>query len=159
MRFSDCNKELGFLNLDKKEKIITPYSYKMFCDGGSRNEGAAIGIIMYDKNDNIFLSHYEYIGITTCNVAEYLALYTGIKLLKEKRIKEVNIFMDSELVVKQMNKKWKCHNEHIARINRMSLSLLNEMKWTISWIPREKNKEADSLVNLAFKERNQYENN
>ena len=157
MKFSDMNKELGFLNLNKKEKGIIPYSYKMFCDGGSRNEGAAIGIIVYDKDDNISLSHYEFIGIGTCNIAEYISLYTGIKLLKEKSIKDVNIFMDSELVVKQMNKKWKCHNENIAKLNKMTLSLLNGIKWTISWIPREKNKEADILVNLAFKERNQHE--
>jgi len=159
MKFSDMNKDFEFLDLNKKKKEIIPYSYKMFCDGGSRNEGAAIGIIVYDKDDNISLSHYEFIGTGTCNVAEYISLYTGIKLLKEKSIKDVNIFMDSELVVKQMNKVWKCHSDHIVRMNKMTLSLLNGMKWTISWIPREKNKEADSLVNLAFKERKQYENN
>lgn len=155
MKFSDVNKEFGFLGLKKKKIVQTPYSYKMFCDGGSRNEnGAAIGIVVYDQFDNKILSHYEHIGIGTCNVAEYIALYTGIKLLQENRIKEVNIYMDSELIVKQMNKSWKCHNENMIKLHNMALSLLKDMKWNISWIPREKNKEADLLVNLAFRERN-----
>jgi len=162
MKFSDKHKELDFLNLNKKnEKKITPYSCKMFCDAGSRNNNneAAIGVIVYDKNDNIEFTHSEYIGSATCNVAEYVALYTGIKLLQERNIKEVNIYMDSDLVVHQVNGNWKCINPNMVKLCSKVKSLLNNMKWNLTWIPREQNKEADILVNLAFRERNLYESN
>jgi len=155
MKFSYMNKDFEFLNLNhSKRKIITPYRHKMFCDGGSRNGlNAAIGIIVYDKEDNIVLSHAECIGTGSCNVAEYIALYTGLMLLKEHNIKEVNIYMDSDLIVQQVNELWKCKHPNMIQLCSKVKSLLKHFKWTLSWIPREKNKEADNLVNQAFREK------
>jgi ribonuclease HI len=155
MKFSDLDKEFEFLDLNhKKKKIVTPYKNKMFCDGGSRNgRDAAIGIIVYDDKDNIVVSHREWIGTASCNVAEYIALYTGLMLLKEQGIKEVNIYMDSDLVVQQVNGSWKCKHEHMIKLCSKVKSLLTGFKWTLSWISRSKNQEADRLVNQAFKDK------
>ena len=155
MKFSDIKKDFEFLDLrNKKKKPITPYKYKMFCDGGSRDgRNAAIGIIVYSKNDSIIISHSEYIGKSSCNVAEYIALYTGLKLLQEQEIKEINIYMDSALVVHQVNELWKCKHPNMLLLCSKTKHLLKKFKWTLSWIPREKNKQADNLVNQAFNER------
>lgn len=155
MKFSDMKKDFEFLDLkNKKRYSIVPYKYKMFCDGGSRNgRNAAIGIIVYNKDNNIVLSHGEYIGNGSCNVAEYIALYTGLMLLKEQNIKEVNIYMDSDLVVHQVNGLWKCKHPNMIQLCDKTKHLLKHFKWTLSWISREKNKEADNLVNQAFREK------
>ena len=154
----DMNKEFEFLNLKNNKpakKIIVLYKYKMFCDGGSRNSSrnAAIGIIVYDKDNHIVVSHAECIGSASCNVAEYIALYTGLMLLKDQGIKEVNIYMDSDLIVHQINGLWKCKHPNMDLLCSKTKLLLKKFKWTLSWIPREKNKEADSLVNQAFCEK------
>lgn len=153
--FSDISNDFEFLNLNKKKskKSIVSYEHRMFCDGGSRNKSsnAAIGILVLNKDNHIVVSHNEYIGNATCNVAEYIALYTGLCLLREQSINEVNIYMDSDLVVHQVNGLWKCKNPNMTLLCAKVKLLLKKFKWTLTWIPREKNKEADSLVNRAFR--------
>ncbi len=74
-------------------------------DGGSRgNPGAAaIGIIIFDENRNQLESYNECIGNATNNVAEYRALLKALQLAAKHTRKEVHIFMDSELIINQMN--------------------------------------------------------
>lgn len=128
---------------------------KMYTDGGSRgNPGpAAIGVWI----ETLGKKYGEYIGEATNNVAEYTALIYGLKKLKQllgkdktKRY-EVECYLDSELVVKQLNHEYKLKEEYIQKnfIEIWNL-MLDFQKVTFRHIIREKNKIADALVNEAL---------
>jgi ribonuclease HI len=126
--------------------------YKLYTDGGSRgNPGhAAIGYALYldEKEFEVF---GEYIGIATNNIAEYRALEAGLKRLKELGAKEIGIFMDSELVVNQLKGAYKVKNPEIKIEYSKIKSLLESFgKFSVTYVPREKNKIADKQVNLAL---------
>ena len=129
---------------------------KVFTDGASKgNPGkAGIGILITNENDEELLTHHEYIGETTNNVAEYSAFLKGLELLKQfNNISKIEFYADSELMVKQLNGQYKVKD---AKLNvlfnetKNRLSALNILH-TISYIPRTKNKIADKLANEALK--------
>lgn len=123
--------------------------YIMYSDGGARgNPGpAAIGFVIYDSSYKEIYRGSKYIGKTTNNVAEYMALYFGILKLKEFKCTEVKFFLDSELVVKQMKGEYQVKKEDLQKIKKDILEELKDISWTVTHIRREKNKVADSLVN------------
>ena len=129
---------------------------KVFTDGASKgNPGkAGIGILITNENDEELLTHHEYIGETTNNVAEYSAFLKSLELLKQfDNISKIEFYADSELMVKQLNGQYKVKD---AKLNvlfnetKNRLSALNILH-TISYIPRTENKIADRLANQAFK--------
>lgn len=125
---------------------------KLFTDGGARNNPgpAAIGGVLYD-GDKITADFSEYIGETTNNQAEYKAIIRGLELALENNIKELECFLDSKLVVEQINKNWKIKEEGLQKlfVKLWNLSLKFK-KVSFYHIRREKNKEADALVNKAL---------
>lgn len=130
---------------------------KMYTDGGSRGNSetspAAIGIVIYNQDNIKVKTKSKYIGPATNNVAEYMALYLGVTLLKEMSCTKVDIFLDSELVVKQMKGEYKIKNENMKKLQNMVVKELEGIEWTVTHIRREKNKEADALVNQALDNR------
>lgn len=127
-------------------------SYKLFSDGGARgNPGpAAIGAVLYEDN-KIIGEVSEYIGETTNNQAEYQAILAGLELALKNKIKKLDCFLDSELVVEQLNKNYKVKNKELAKlfVQVWNLTLQFE-KISFSHVRREHNKEADKLVNQAL---------
>lgn len=125
---------------------------RLFTDGGARgNPGpAAIGGVMYDGKNKI-ADFSQYIGQTTNNQAEYQALLKGLDLALENNIQNLECFLDSELVVKQMNKEYKVKDKELAKIFVKVYNLsLKFKKISFSHVRREYNKEADTLVNKAL---------
>ena len=131
------------------EKII------VYTDGGSRgNPGhAGIGIVINDRK------YSEYIGIKTNNQAEYMALVFAMKQIKKTFGKNVvnygiDVFMDSELIIKQMNNEYRV-NENLASLYLEVHNLIVELKSRVTFthVLRGKNKEADSLANKALDEK------
>lgn len=131
---------------------------KMFTDGGARNNPgpAAIGVWIETLNKK----YSEYIGEKTNNVAEYEALIFGLKKIKsligkEKAKKtEVECYLDSELVVKQLNHEYKLKEDYIKDNFIVIWNLmLDFQKISFHHIMREENKVADGLVNQALDER------
>jgi len=126
-------------------------------DGGARNNPgpAAIGAIV-EINGNVF-EVSECIGKATNNIAEYKAAIEGLKkaqqLLGKRKAKmaTAECFLDSELVVKQLNGKYKIKEPtlHEPFIELWNLTL-NFKKVKFVHIKRELNKKADSLVNQAL---------
>ncbi|MDF1498228.1 MAG: ribonuclease HI family protein [Patescibacteria group bacterium] len=127
----------------------------IFTDGGSRgNPGpAACGAVIKNEAGKIILKSSKYIGKATNNQAEYEALILVLEKVKEinkSKQTKVNIdcFLDSELVVKQLNREYKMKNEGLKplfiKVNNL-ISEFNSVKFF--HIPREKNKLADKLVN------------
>lgn len=122
----------------------------IFTDGGARgNPGpAAAGIVIKDPQEKIVSSFGEYLGEMTNNQAEYRALIFALEKAKELGASELQCFADSELMVKQLNYEYKMRNADLAPLFLKIHNLITGFK-KISFIhiPREKNKEADKLVN------------
>jgi ribonuclease HI len=129
------------------EKLI------IFTDGGARgNPGpAGIGAVLYDAKHNLIAEVSEYLGVATNNQAEYKALIAALKKAAQLGAQELDCFLDSELVVKQLKREYKVKNKDLAplflEIHNLSLTFQN-INYT--HIPREKNQEADRLANEAM---------
>ena len=132
---------------------------KVFTDGGARgNPGpAAIGVFIVGENNKVIVGFGEPIGFATNNVAEYKAVVRALSWLFEKKelLKnemEISFYLDSELVCNQLNGLYKIKNSNL----RSLLFEIREKEASFSFnikyfhIPREKNKEADKLVNQAL---------
>lgn len=124
-------------------------------DGGSRgNPGpAAIGIVIENEANEKKTLH-KTIGNTTNNIAEYTALQTAIDYMLENYNTcevEVTFFLDSELIVRQMNKIYKVKDPTLKSMyEAIGAKLTKFSKVTFSHVYREHNKEADALVNSAL---------
>lgn len=135
---------------------------KVFTDGASRgNPGeAGIGIVVYDESDNIIKKWNEYIGKTTNNQAEYLALIKSLDLIRELKetiqIEFIEFFADSELMVKQLRLEYKVKDEGLKPLFKKFNTLINELKipYKINHIERKLNKEADKLANMGIDNKN-----
>lgn len=131
----------------------------IFTDGGARgNPGpAAIGVYITDDKGNKLASIGKRIGDATNNTAEYKALLEALSwLLENKQILEKNtkisFFLDSQLVYSQIKGLFKVKSESIREYIFNARKMLSELNFEIEWkhIPREQNKKADELVNLAL---------
>lgn len=125
----------------------------IYTDGGARgNPGpAGIGAVLYDEQKNIVAEISEYIGETTNNQAEYKAVVAAITKAKELGAEELDFYLDSELVVRQLNREYKVKSNGLAPLFvQVYNAILSFKKVTFSHVRREMNKEADRLVNLAI---------
>lgn len=141
-----------------------PEAIIMHTDGGSRgNPGpAALGVYITDAKGTRIKSYGETIGNRTNNEAEYEAVVFGLKKLKTLLGKEktrklrVEVRADSELLVKQLNHEYKIESENVVPLFiRIWNLMLDFGSVTFRHVPREKNREADRLVNRALDARNQ----
>jgi ribonuclease HI len=128
-------------------------------DGGSRgNPGpAAIAAVIKDEGKKKLREVGVYIGVATNNEAEYKALIEGLKSAKELGALMVDCFLDSELVVKQLNGQYKVKNPKI-RVWWQEIKAMEPAFKSVSYrhIPREENSEADALVNKVLDSVNSY---
>jgi len=130
---------------------------KIFCDGGARgNPGpAGIGVVIVEQSGREKRLK-KYIGIKTNNQAEYEALLYALKIIESdyKDINQVEIYLDSELVVKQMKGDYKIKNEKLGKllIRARNLIISLDIEAKFYHIKREKNHRADKLVNYAIDE-------
>ena len=131
----------------------------IYTDGGSRgNPGpSAIGVVFRNEIGQEIKNYSQYIGEATNNEAEYNALIFGLEKFKQlfgkklAQVSEIEIRSDSELLVKQMNGEYKLSDEKIQKFFIEIWNLKIDFKNVkFKHIPREKNKEADRLVNEAL---------
>jgi ribonuclease HI len=123
-----------------------------FTDGGSRNNPgpAACGVVIRNEKEEIVFTSSKFLGTATNNQAEYGALVLALEKAKEilKKGGEVTCCLDSELVVKQLNRQYKVKDEKMKELFAQVCKLCLEFdKVEFVHIPREKNKLADKLVN------------
>ncbi len=128
---------------------------QLWTDGGARgNPGpAATGVVIKD-GDKVVWEAGEYLGEMSNNQAEYLALLTGLRKAQELQVASVAVHMDSQLVVEQVNRRYKVKDEGMRqRWNEVQALLDRFTEWTVDYVPRAMNKRADELVNQALDER------
>jgi probable phosphoglycerate mutase len=126
-------------------------------DGGSRgNPGpAGYGALVRDaESGEVLAERSEAIGIATNNVAEYQGLIAGLRAALElggQESSDIEVRMDSKLVVEQMSGRWKIKHpsmQPLAQEARELAAELGAVRYT--WIPRARNADADRLANLAM---------
>ncbi len=126
---------------------------KVYTDGGSRgNPGpSASGYVIIDENSHIIADEGLYLGITTNNQAEYTALKLALEDCLKLGAKEVEVFMDSLLVVNQMQGTFKVKNRDLWPIHDAIKTLSSKFsKISFQHVPRKMNKLADAAVNRAL---------
>jgi ribonuclease HI len=122
-------------------------------DGGARgNPGpAAIGVVLRDAGGTVLEEVGETIGEATNNVAEYKALLRGIELAADHGATELELIGDSELVVRQVEGRYKVKNAGMKELHtEVKRALSNFDSWSIAHVRRAENADADRLVNQAL---------
>ena len=128
---------------------------KVFIDGASKgNPGeSGIGIIIKDESGNV-RKIKKYLGRNlTNNQAEYKALLTALKNLKDEKNGEITIHTDSELVANQINGLWKVRDSKLKVLFLKAKNYMNDFpNLTLIHVRREFNREADKLANQSIYE-------
>lgn len=125
----------------------------IYTDGGARgNPGpAAIGAVLIDQQAKVVAEISECIGEATNNQAEYRAVIAALTKAKSLGASELEFFLDSELVVKQLKLEYKVKNAELVPLFLQVHNLaVGFKKVTFKHVRREQNVEADKLVNLAL---------
>ncbi|RLG08440.1 MAG: ribonuclease H [Thaumarchaeota archaeon] len=126
---------------------------KIFFDGSSHgNPGpSGIGIIILDELGRILVKFSKFIGFGTNNEAEYHALIEALRRAIHLNAEKIELYSDSELVVKQVKGVYSVKDEKLKRLHLKCVELLKNFKeFEIKYIPRELNVEADRLANDAI---------
>ena len=131
-------------------------SYKLFSDGACRgNPGiGGAGAVIIDSDENIIWEGKEYLGHCTNNIAEYKALILGLKGALSIGYKNLKVYLDSELLAKQINGSYRVKNEKLKVFMEDVRSLLASFdSIEVTHVPRLHNSHADKLANMAIDEK------
>lgn len=128
----------------------------VYSDGGARgNPGpAGLGVFICTPDHCAVERRYKYLGETTNNVAEYSGAHLGIERAIALGATEIELRADSKLVIEQLKGNYKVKNPGLKEIHGNIQILLSNFTGSIEFVhvPREKNKEADRLSNVAMDE-------
>jgi ribonuclease HI len=122
-------------------------------DGGARgNPGpAAYGIVLRDAGGATLIATGKYVGRATNNVAEYYGLIAALDAARERGVTRLRVESDSELLVRQMQGRYRVKSPDLKPLHERAVKLSRGFEYfDIAHIPREKNREADRLVNAAL---------
>ncbi|MDG9677410.1 bifunctional RNase H/acid phosphatase [Micromonospora sp. DH14] len=133
---------------------MAPRVVSVEADGGSRgNPGpAGYGAVVRDpETGEVLAERSESLGTATNNVAEYQGLIAGLTAAAELGAAEVDVRMDSKLVVEQMCGRWQIKHPGLRPLAAQAAALVGRFTAVrFSWIPREQNRHADALANAAM---------
>lgn len=125
----------------------------MCADGASRgNPGpASYGVIFRDETGKVIHSLAECIGKATNNVAEYSGLIAGLEYAVQEGISHLRVYLDSELVVKQIKGVYRVRNHNIKTYYKKAVALSEQIEsFVINHVRRADNADADALANQAL---------
>ena len=128
---------------------------RLFTDGAARgNPGpAGLGMVIEDDQGMRLWGGCRFAGTATNNKAEYLALIDGLRKAAEWKPDRLEVYMDSELVVKQVSGLYKVKNADLAPLHSQAVGLLQSFpEVSVRYVPRERNRGADALANRAIEE-------
>ncbi len=144
----------------EEEKITVDYPLKIYCDGGARgNPGPASAAFVVEKGGKVIFKNSKYLGNATNNIAEYNAVILALRWLLgvssiKYQVSSIQVFLDSELVAKQLSGLYKIKNENLRNLFFTVKTLEKKIGKEISYtnVSRTKNKLADFLVNKTLDE-------
>jgi ribonuclease HI len=150
----------GFATPVKASGVSAAGPCKLFTDGASRgNPGqAGAGAVLFADNGEELAAKSVYLGTCTNNVAEYKALLIGLEEALRLGCTELAIALDSELIVRQIQGRYKVKNETLAALFAEVRAYLARFgKWTVAHVPRAQNARADQLANKGIDQRDDQE--
>jgi len=127
--------------------------FRAAVDGGSRgNPGiAAWAFVVLGADGEVLEGHGGFLGRATNNVAEYHGLLEALKLASERKAASVEIRADSELIVRQVQGRYKVRHPDLIPLHAEVMRRVAEVPaFRIVHVPREENRDADRLVNLVL---------
>jgi ribonuclease HI len=125
-----------------------------YVDGGSLgNPGpAGIGVVIDDpQGQKIRIA--KWIGRQDNNVAEYLALLEALQCAVKLRARAIHVYSDSQVVVRQMTGQYSCRSARLYSLHWTCRKLSRSLDFSISYVPREYNSEANALASSAARKR------
>jgi ribonuclease HI len=129
---------------------------RLFTDGASRgNPGdSGLGVVIEDEQGTKLQAMCKWLGTTTNNQAEYLALIEGLKAISAWKLDQLEIRLDSKLVVEQVKGKWRVKEPGLKGLHEQAKKLLDGLgvAWDIAHVDRLQNRRADYLANKAIDE-------
>jgi ribonuclease HI len=129
---------------------------RLYSDGAARgNPGlAGAGAVLVEPSGQVIDRIGKFLGVQTNNVAEYTALLLGLRRAKELGVAEVEVFADSELMIRQLGGRYQVKSATLRPLYDEALQLLNEFERVkLVHVPREMNRAADEMSNRAIDER------
>ena len=137
------------------QRVTTPDgdpAYIVHIDGAARgNPGPAACAFVIARGGATVRESAERMGTASNNVAEYTALVRALTALVGLGAARVEMFSDSELLVKQMSGEYRVKNEDLKPLYEQAQGLARKLtSLTLRHVRREQNKRADELCNLAL---------
>ncbi len=129
------------------KKLTEEEKLELYVDGASdlHSKTAGIGGVFYRNGEELY-SFSDYIHDITNNEAEYSALLKGLKIACEMKLKNLKIYADSELIVKQINGEYRVRHPRMQVLYKQTMKYFNCLEgWSFIHVPREKNIRADKL--------------
>lgn len=129
---------------------------RVYSDGAARgNPGpSGAGAVLVGPSGQVVERLGKYLGIQTNNYAEYMALILGLRRARELGVREVEVFADSELMIRQLGGRYQVKSPSLRPLYEEALRLLNEFaRVKLVHVPREMNTAADEMSNRAINER------
>lgn len=138
---------------EKKEENGNDSFCSLYTDGAARGnpgEAGAGAVLVSPRGEEIDTSSLH-LGQCTNNIAEYRALIAGLEMAEQWNCRRLHIYLDSELVVRQIEGAYKVKNAQLRPLfDRVKGLLANLEEWDIHHIPRQENARADELANLGI---------
>ncbi len=160
----DANLDLAAnpnIHMEWSKKIEEQFKYrscKLYFDGACRGNPSnklGLGFVVYQKNTEILHEFKKAVDVEsgTNNIAEYMALIEGLKYIVEEKIDYVDIYGDSDLIIKQVLGVYKVKALHLKVYHDMVKDLIEKLpKVVFQYVPRNENAHADKLANEALDE-------
>jgi ribonuclease HI len=131
---------------------VSAKGFRAYVDGAARgNPGpAGAGVWVEPRGEEGAEEHFEALGRTTNNVAEYRALLMALARAEQLGAEEVEILSDSELLVHQLNGKYRVKADHLKPLVSEAVARAKRFRrFSIRHVRREQNRKADRLANLG----------
>jgi ribonuclease HI len=152
--------QFNILTAERTSRIVVPaHVTKMsnlvaYVDGGSLGNSGPAGIgVVIDGSQDGTIKIKKSIGHHDNNVAEYAALLEALQFAIELGASTLHVFSDSEVMVKQMRGEYTCRSSRLYSLHWTCRKLARSLDFSISYIPRENNVEANRLANSAVRKR------
>jgi ribonuclease HI len=129
---------------------------RVYSDGAARgNPGpSGAGAVLVEPSGQIVDRLGKYLGVRTNNYAEYMGLLLGLTRARELGVREVEVFTDSELMIRQLAGRYQVKSPSLRPLYQQALKLLNNFsRVKLVHVPREMNSAADEMSNRAIDER------
>jgi ribonuclease HI len=110
--------------------------------------------VIYDAEGRVLEELGKYLGVATNNHAEYMGLILGLRRARELGVREIEVYADSELMIRQLSGRYKVKADNLKDLHRQAVALLAAFdRVKLAHVPREMNAHADAMSNRAIDER------